>query len=70
MNVADSRQRDLFDRHPAPWELDAQREQCLATVVFAGVVDGEYDYAVPDSCGLPCRWANACSCPLVDRTGD
>ena len=49
MNAADSRQRDLFDRQPAPWEVDAQREQCVATVVFAGVMEGEYDYAVPDS---------------------
>jgi primosomal protein N' (replication factor Y) len=48
MGAAKSEQRELFDRDPAPWELDAQKERCVATVVFAGAVEGEYDYRVPD----------------------
>ncbi len=48
MGAARSDQRELFDRDPAPWELDVQKEQCVATVVFAGVVEGEFDYRVPD----------------------
>ncbi len=49
MNAARFEQRELFERDPAPWELDAEKEQCVATVVFAGVVDGEYDYVVPET---------------------
>ena len=30
-------QRDLFDKQPPPWELDDQREVCVAVVVFAEV---------------------------------
>ncbi|MHB8863586.1 MAG: replication restart helicase PriA [Pirellulaceae bacterium] len=40
-------QRDLFDKQPPPWELDDQREVCVAVVVFAEVPFGPYDYEVP-----------------------
>ena len=40
-------QRDLFDKQPPPWELDDQREACVAVVVFAEVPFGPYDYEVP-----------------------
>ncbi len=42
-------QRDLFDKRPPPWELDAQQELCVAAVVFADVPFGPYDYEVPDA---------------------
>ncbi len=40
-------QRDLFDKQPPPWELDDQREACVAAVVFADAPFGPYDYEVP-----------------------
>ncbi len=40
-------QRDLFDKQPPPWELDDQREVCVAVVVFPEVPFGPYDYEVP-----------------------
>ena len=42
-------QRDLFDKQPPPWELDDQREACVAAVVFADAPFGPYDYEVPDA---------------------
>ena len=41
------KQRDLFDRQPAPWELDVQREACVGQVVFPEFPYGPYDYEVP-----------------------
>lgn len=41
------RQQDLFEREPPPWELDDQREVCVAEVVFAENPYGPYDYEVP-----------------------
>jgi len=41
-------QRDLFDKQPPPWELDDQGEVYVASVVFAEVPFGPYDYLVPD----------------------
>ena len=40
-------QRDLFDKQPPPWELDDQRESCVASVVFPDAPFGPYDYDVP-----------------------
>lgn len=40
-------QQDLFDKQPPPWELDDQREVCVAEVVFAEAPFGPYDYEVP-----------------------
>ena len=40
-------QRDLFDRQPPPWEVDDQRELCVAEIVFAESPFGPYDYEVP-----------------------
>jgi len=42
------RQQQLFDTAPEPWELDAQDERLVATVVFAEGPDGEFDYLVPE----------------------
>lgn len=41
-------QRRLFDSEPAPWEVDDQTEQLVATVVFPVEPHGEFDYLVPD----------------------
>ncbi|MBN1909423.1 MAG: primosomal protein N' [Pirellulales bacterium] len=41
-------QKRLFDDEPAPWELDDQAEQWVATVVFPTGPPGEFDYAVPE----------------------
>ena len=43
-----NQQRDLFDTRPPPWELDDATDGCVATVVFAEGLDGEFDYLVPD----------------------
>ncbi len=42
------KQRRFFDNEPAPWEVDEQAEQLVATVVFSTGPGGEFDYAVPD----------------------
>lgn len=42
------RQQELFQTEPAPWELDAQGEQFVASVVFAEPPHGPYDYVVPE----------------------
>lgn len=42
-------QQDLFASDPAPWELDDQEEQRVATVVLAETPFGPFDYRVPDS---------------------
>jgi primosomal protein N' (replication factor Y) len=43
-----SRQQDLFDREPPPWEVDAAAELRVAEVVFAEAPFGPYSYTVPD----------------------
>ena len=43
-----TQQRDLFDTDPAPWELDDQAHQRIATVVFSEGVEGSFDYVVPN----------------------
>ncbi|MEQ8790238.1 MAG: primosomal protein N' [Pirellulaceae bacterium] len=43
-----SRQQDLFEREPLPWELDEGAEQRVAEVVFAETPFGPYDYTVPE----------------------
>ncbi len=40
-------QQDLFDKQPPPWELDDQREVCVAVVAFPEIPFGPYDYEVP-----------------------
>ena len=42
-------QRDLFDKQPPPWEVDDQREVCVAAVVFSEFPFGPYDYEVPEN---------------------
>ena len=51
-----ARQQGLFDDDafdppsaPAPWELDADRDRTLATVVFSEVPWGPFDYLIPDA---------------------
>jgi primosomal protein N' (replication factor Y) len=44
-----AQQRDLFEREPAPWELDDQDEVVVASVVFSEKPYGPYDYLVPTS---------------------
>ena len=42
------RQRSLFETGHAPWEEDDQSEALVATVVFPGALEGQFDYTVPD----------------------
>ena len=41
-------QRQLFETEPEPWELAAQEQRVVATVVLEEGATGEYDYLVPD----------------------
>ena len=43
----DSKQQDLFEKEPPPWELDAQDDWVAASVVFSQPPFGPYDYLVP-----------------------
>jgi primosomal protein N' (replication factor Y) (superfamily II helicase) len=47
-----STQQSLFDAEPAPWELDDQAQQHVATVVLARGPVGEFDYLVPEGLEL------------------
>jgi primosomal protein N' (replication factor Y) len=42
------RQQNLFDSDPAPWEVDAQSERLVATVVLCEGPTNEFDYVVPE----------------------
>jgi primosomal protein N' (replication factor Y) (superfamily II helicase) len=42
-------QPTLFELNPPAWELDAQGDEQIATVVFPEVPLGEFDYRVPDA---------------------
>ncbi|QEG37286.1 replication restart helicase PriA [Bythopirellula goksoeyrii] len=44
-----SKQQSLFDDAPAEWELDAQSQRLVATVVLGEGATGEYDYLVPEA---------------------
>ena len=59
---------NLFEMEPAPWELDAAREQLVATVVFPSGPEKPFDYSVPD--GLRSRlWpGRACGRRLAGRS--
>lgn len=46
--MTDHQQGELFETQPAPWELDAEDDRLVATVVFPELPRGEYDYLVPD----------------------
>ena len=41
-------QKNLFEVEPAPWELDAEGDHLLATVVFSDAPGGPYDYRIPE----------------------
>ena len=41
-------QRQLFETEPEPWELAAQEQRIVATVVLEEGATGEYDYLVPE----------------------
>ncbi len=43
-----SQQQNLFDTEPMEWEVDAQEQRLVATVVLGEGPNGEYDYLVPD----------------------
>ncbi|MDZ4657156.1 MAG: primosomal protein N' [Bythopirellula sp.] len=43
-----TRQSSLFDDEPAAWELDAQQQRLVASVVLGEGAKGEYDYLVPN----------------------
>lgn len=42
-----SRQNQLFDTDPEPWELDDQDDWLAARVVFSQAPHGPYDYSIP-----------------------
>jgi primosomal protein N' (replication factor Y) len=50
-----SRQQQLFDAEPAPWDLDAADVHPIAEVVLASGPDAVFDYIVPDSLNDPQR---------------
>jgi primosomal protein N' (replication factor Y) len=43
-----TKQRELFDPEPAPWELDEADDRPVATVVLPETPFGPFDYLVPD----------------------
>ncbi len=43
-----SHQVELFETQPPPWELAAQEDVAVATVVFSESPHGPYDYRIPD----------------------
>ena len=43
-----SHQGELFETQPPPWELAAQDDVALASVVFSEAPHGPYDYRIPD----------------------
>lgn len=57
-------QRNLFDKQPAPWELDDQREVCVGQVVFSEFPFGPYDYELPDSLRQTLRLGMRVEVPL------
>lgn len=46
-------QRSLFDTDPAPWEVDAEANRLMATVVLASGFDKPLDYLVPENFSDP-----------------
>src|SRR4051812_14596134 len=48
MFLMHSEQQDLFDKQPAPWEVDAAQTQTVATVVFPTGPEKPFDYRVPE----------------------
>jgi primosomal protein N' (replication factor Y) len=46
--MKDSRQQQLFDVDAPPWEIDDQSDRLVASVVFAEMPYGPFDYTVPD----------------------
>ncbi|WP_315855008.1 replication restart helicase PriA [Stieleria varia] len=44
-----STQGTLFDTDPPPWELAAQEDIAVASVVFSDAPHGPYDYRIPDA---------------------
>ena len=46
--VTSNHQPSLFNVDPAEWEVDAARDEAIATVVFAEAPRGEFDYIVPN----------------------
>jgi len=47
--MRDSKQQNLFDAEPPPWELDDVERQWIATVVVPNGPPRELDYLVPDA---------------------
>jgi primosomal protein N' (replication factor Y) len=43
-----SQQGELFETQPPPWELAAQDDVAVASVVFSEAPHGPYDYRIPD----------------------
>lgn len=47
--LASTTQGQLFDTDPPPWELAAEEDVAVASVVFSEAPFGPYDYRIPDS---------------------
>ena len=50
ITCAISKQQNLFDAEPPPWELDDVERQWIATVVVPNGPPRELDYLVPELC--------------------
>ena len=46
--ISEKHQGELFETAPPPWELAAQDDVALASVVFSEAPHGPYDYRIPD----------------------
>ncbi|QDV65559.1 Primosomal protein N' [Crateriforma conspicua] len=64
-----SRQVDLFDKSPPPWELVAAEETAIARVVFSQSPHGPYDYAIPDAIRSHIQPGSRVRVPLGRRRG-
>jgi len=46
-------QQNLFETEPSEWELDAQQQRLVATIVLGEGPEGEFDYLVPEQFSDP-----------------
>ena len=61
------RQQDLFDTHPAPWELDDEADRLLLKLVFAEAPWGPFEYYAPDSLRGDIQVGQRVKAPLRSR---
>ncbi len=59
-----SDQRELFDKQPDPWQLDADANAMVAKIVFPIAPAGEFDYLIPDALRPQLRAGSRVRVPL------